>query len=191
MATGFPTEATALETLTKGINAGDSCVKLSDSSIKLFNSISGTSKEIWQKARPLEITIVNLSQELRLQMDTEWFSNGRLWSYPAETIQPGCSITFYACNIDLSMAGVSGGVSFKVIQTNGDAYQPQFICTFSNPFMGTIKGLSSWCPSHKTEIKTVWRDMWDCAIIREPLHGFYRKDNTSLVFIFKEKDIKW
>ena len=162
-----------------------------NSSVKSFNSISATRHGIWDKARPLEITIVNLSRMLQLQMDKEWFYYGRLWSHPAETIHPGCSLTFYACNSDYSMAGVSGGVSFRVTQSKAMEYIPNFICTFSNPSVGAIKGFSSWSSLNQNEIEKVWENMHDCTIIREPLHGFYKKDDTSLVFILKEKDIEW
>ena len=191
MATEFATEATALETVTEGMNTEKNCMELVNSSIKLFNSISGSSEGIWNKACPLEITIVNLSRALRLQMDKEWFSKGRLWSHPAETIQPGCSLTFYACNRDFSMSGVSGGISFNVAQPDGKVYKSQFISTFSNPYFGAIKGLSSWCSLHQTDIKEVWENMNDCTIIREPLHGFFRKGDKSLVFILKEKENLW
>ena len=174
----------ALGALKGGINTDKSVIELVESSINFFNSISGFSKDIWDKVRPLEITIVNLSLTRRLQMDKEWFDSGRLWSYPAQTIQPGCSLTFYACNRDGSFMT---GVSFKVLQKKGKE-DSQLVCTFSNPWFGCIKG---HCSDDQTDIEKVWDGMYDSNIIREPLYGFYRKGDRSLVFIWKDKKVQW
>ena len=181
--------AAALAAVTAGIEAGSKGIDLTEKSINLFNTLVGSSANIWDKNRPLEIIIVNISTSASLLMEDSWFDSGRFWSQPGFSIGPGQSATFHVCNKDGGiMTGVSGGVGFRASNMAGQKLDNWLICTFSNPWSGGIKGKIA---IKGFGIKPLWEDMDNANVIHGDRCGFYKKDDRKLVFIYKEASTRW
>ncbi|KAH7446696.1 hypothetical protein KP509_01G069000 [Ceratopteris richardii] len=162
--------------------------------IDQFNTWFGGVSSVQDKTRWLEITLVNLSTDAKLSVDDSWFDSGRFWSQPFQSLVPGTAMTFYVCNKDGSiMTGVSGGVGLEaryisdnsIVSDSGNSW---WICTFSNPFSGSIKCLTRW---KGYGIKGLWEEMDDTHMVRDERCGCYMKDDKKIVYIFKNPETPW
>ena len=164
--------------------------------IALVNQFqNSTPSEVHEKTRYLQITLVNMSSNQRIEVEDEWFDIGRFWSpQPLGSIPPGSSTTFFVCNGDFTMfTGVSGGIGLRVYDNDfGTPFTTEnndwWICTFSSPYIGSNKCLTQW---KDFGIKPLWDKMEKAHQVTDTHCGCYQKDANHMVFIWKNKDSNW
>ena len=203
-----------VQALEAGIQNAQSVNTLSAELVRLaalvHDVIAAKCTHVGKKSRSLEITIVNLhpSDTLRL---ADWnFRSGRLWYQPFGTLTPGHLKSFWVCNSSYSMMGVRGGVAFSINHANGEGSADEnFICTFSNPPAGTIKGRCEIRTGKRGDlagtdklIDSVWKKMLNDRIIEDERFGFYRGQlpgsdpdtpsaDQKLVYFYKSPNVCW
>lgn len=174
------------------IEAAGGAVNASAQIIDQFNTWFGGVNDVKDKVRWLQISLVNLSTEHTLQVEDNWFDSGRFWSQPFEGVAPGSAITFFVCDKDGSIfTGVSGGVGVRPYKDNqafSDDNGSWWICTFSNPYVGSEKCLTRW---KGFGIKPLWEEMEEAAMVRDARCGCFMKEDKKMVFIWKNPDSPW
>ena len=164
--------------------------------IPLVNQFqNSTPSEVSGKTRYLQITLINMSTNQRIEVKDDWFDVGRFWPpQPFGSIPPGSSKTFFVCNSDGTMfTGVSGGIGLRVYDNDSGApftteNNDWWICTFSSPYMGSNKCLTQW---KDFGIKPLWDQMEKAHQVTDTYCGCYQKDANHMVFIWKDKDSNW
>lgn len=145
------------------------------------------------KIRWLTITVVNFSPTQVLKVDDSWFDSGRFWTQPFGSIQPGKAKTMFVCNKDGGIfTGVSGGIGLTVSDQRGSKFtegsKTQWVCTFSNPYVGSSKCLTRW---KEFGIKPLFEHMWEAHIIYDSRCGCHMKDDNHIIFIWKDPANSW
>ena len=163
--------------------------------INKFHSWFGGVGNVREKARYLEITLVNMStKNQRVVMEDNWFDSGRFWSAPFGSIPPGSAKTFFVCDKDGSLfTGVSGGIGLRVYKGDSknvfeDGNGSWWICTFSNPYSGSSKCLTKW---KGFGIKPLWEEMDKAHVVTDARCGCYQKADKHMVFLWKDPETHW
>jgi hypothetical protein len=158
-----------------------------------FNTLFGKVADVSHKVRWLTVTVVNMSPTQSLLVDDNWFDSGRFWTQPFGSIQPGSAQTFYVCDKDGSLfCGVSGGVGLTVSDKGGSKFtesgNTQWVCSFSNPYVGSSKCLTRW---KGFGIKPLFEQMSEAKIVYDSRCGCYMKDDNHIYFVWKDAAHKW
>ena len=151
--------------------------------------------EVSEKTRYLQITLMNMSSNQRVEVRDSWFDCGRFWPpQPFGSIPPGSSKTFFVCNKDFALfTGVSGGIGLRVYDNDSaipftNDGKDWWICTFSSPYASANKCLTRW---KDFGIHPLWEQMEVAHHVTDTHCGCYQKDANHMIFIWKDASSNW
>lgn len=140
-------------------------------------SVTAEPKELNEKYRSMEITVVNRTQ-FELVYKTSHMAHGRFWTAPTNALKFS-STTFSACNLDGSiLTGLQGACIFELRMPTNDGYESLSVGVgFDDPALGSRAAL--------VEFTDNARVMDDSSKMKENGHSI-----TSKNFTGKDKDGK-
>lgn len=117
-------------------------------------SVTAEPKDLKEKYRSMQITVVNRTQFELIYKDS-YMSHGRFWTSPTNST-PFNSTTFSACNLDGSiMTGLQGASIYNLRMPTNDGYETLSIgIGFDDPAIGSRSAIVKFSNSAKSVDKS-------------------------------------
>lgn len=136
----------------------------------LFSAMSGPGPAFKDKARPLEISVINRTPDTYIYQGV-YFDSGRTFDNPyvGSVLKPGQIHLHYVANKDTSFfTGVSGVIKYTKVGDNkpvipnlppaiSEMFKPAILIGFSNPYIGGVK-----CHPYSNLILDAHKAVLDC-----------------------------